>query len=126
MVDTPRIAAWSLALRFGLELTALVGLGVGAWGLFGGVLRWVAAAVFMVGAAGVWGTFNVAGDPSRSGAAPVAVSGLGRLAVEASVLGAGAVGLVVGAGPVVGGVFIVLVVFHYVASVGRVKWLLGA
>lgn len=70
------------------------------------------------------GVFNVPGDPSRSGRAPVVVHGLVRLAIELAILGLGTWGLWT-ASPLLGGVVAVLVVFHYVVSWRRVTWLLG-
>lgn len=37
----PEMAGWNLALRFGLEVVALVGLAVGAWHLTSGGVRWL-------------------------------------------------------------------------------------
>ncbi len=41
-MNPPTMAGWNLALRFGLELGALVGLGYGAWKLAPGLTRWPA------------------------------------------------------------------------------------
>lgn len=117
--------AWNLALRFVLELAALVGIAVAAWSLTDGAWRWVISALAVAVAATVWGTFNVVGDPSRSGRAPVAVSGVQRLAVEFLVLGLGVVGLLVIA-PRFGVASAIAVVIHYGASWPRVSWLVRA
>jgi hypothetical protein len=118
------MAGWNLALRFVLELGALAGLAIAAWKLTSGPLRWVAAVAVLVAAAALWGVFNVLDDPSRSGAAPVEVSGWIRLAIEMLVLGGGAAALVIAGRPYLGIAFTVLVAAHYLASWSRVEWLL--
>jgi len=61
----------SLALRFLLELAALIALG-----LWGAHQAGIALALALPAtAAALWGIFAVPGDPSRSGKAPVPVSG---------------------------------------------------
>lgn len=120
----PVMAPWNLALRFGLELAALAGLALAAWSVTSGSLRWVAVVAVPVGAAAAWGVFNVLDDPSRSGAAPIQVSGSTRLAIELLILGAAAAAFAVAGHPVVGVGFAVLVTAHYLASRDRIDWLL--
>lgn len=122
----PTMAGWNLALRFGLELGALTGLAVAAWKLAPGQLRWATVIAAPVVAATAWGVFNVVNDPSRSGAAPVEVSGWTRLALELLVLGGGAAALIIAGRPEIGTVFAVLIVAHYLASWSRVEWLIQA
>lgn len=122
----PTMAGWNLALRFGLELGALAGLAVAAWQLSSGATRWVAVAVVPVLAAVVWGVFNVLDDPSRSGAAPVEVSGWTRLAIELLILGGGAAALAMASRPSVAAVFATLIVLQYAASWSRIEWLIEA
>ena len=119
------MAGWNLALRFGLEMAALVGIAMGAWGLAPGSTRWPAVVVVPLLAAAAWGTFNVVDDPSRSGEAPVEVGGTVRLAIEVAILGAGAVGFVVAGHIVVAVVFAALPAIHYAASSARLAWLLA-
>ena len=76
VVNPPTMAAWNLGLRFGLELAALAGFGIAAWRLADGAWRWAAAIGVPLAAAVFWGVFNVPGDPSRSGEAPVVVPGV--------------------------------------------------
>ena len=120
----PAMAGWNLGLRFALEMAALVGIVLGGRELIDGAAGQVAGVVAAIAAAAAWGTFNVPGDPSRSGRAPVAVPGLVRLCVELDVLALGAAGLVFVA-PAVGVSFVVLVTLHYVASAERVRWLVA-
>jgi len=120
------MVGWNLALRFGLELGALAGLGAAAWQLSSGATRWVAVAVVPIVAAVVWGVFNVLDDPSRSGAAPVEVSGWIRLAIELLILGGGAAALATASRPSVAAVFTALIVLQYTTSWSRVEWLIEA
>ncbi|HEX4448679.1 MAG TPA: YrdB family protein, partial [Polyangiaceae bacterium] len=87
--DPPTIAPWLLHIRFGLEVGALIALGAGARHLVGhgppGWVAWVAAVAVPLGVAALWGTFAVPRDPSRSGKAPVPVSGALRIALEMAV-----------------------------------------
>jgi hypothetical protein len=121
----PEMAGWNLALRFALEMGALIGLGVAAWDSTNGPVRWIAAIAVPLVAAALWGTFNVRNDPSRSGEAPVEVAGWFRLAIELVILGCGAVAIGVVAGPVAGIGFAVLVLVHYAASWSRIQWLMS-
>lgn len=103
----------------------LVAVGVVAWTELDGAARWVGVIGGPLALMTVWGTFNVPGDPSRGGGAPVSVSGRTRLVIESAFFAIGAAALGVGTGtvwPVV--VFVVLVVGHYVLSLDRVGWLL--
>jgi len=117
--------AWNLALRLGLEVGALVGLGLAAWNQTDGAARWAAVVATPLAGAGLWGTFNVLDDPSRSGEAPVEVAGWVRLAVEASVLGGGWIAYGIAGYPAIGATFAGLTVLHYAVSRARVRWLLN-
>lgn len=123
--DPPRMAAWNLALRFGIEVAALVGIARLGWVLTTGPLRWVAMIGLSVAAATIWGTLNVPDDPSRSGAAPVEVSGSVRLAVELFVLGGGCVAFALVGHIGVALVLAFLIIVHYVSSRRRIVWLLN-
>jgi len=117
---------WNLGLRLGLEIGALIGLGVGAWTLTEGVARWIAVIAAPLIAAALWGTFNVRDDPSRSGEAPVEVAGPVRLAVELVVLIGGWIGYVIAGYPAIGVAFAVLTAVHYVVARARVHWLVSS
>lgn len=75
-------------------------------------------------AAVAWVVFNVIGDPSRSGAAPIEVPGWTRLAIELAILAAGAVAFAIAGRLVVALVDAALIVFHYALSWPRIRWLL--
>ena len=114
----------NLALRFMLELAALGGFCLLVWNSFGGRLRIVLMLLVVGGVMIVWGFFAVPGDPSRSGGAPVPISGFVRLALELTILLGGAyayyrVGFSLPA------IFLsLLILVHYVISGERIAWLL--
>ena len=113
------------ALRFLLEIAALVAMGFWGWSLAEGFVSIVPAVVIPIVTAALWGTIAVPDDPSRSGNAPVPVPGVVRLALEFAVFGLG-IWSVYALGYLIGSViFAVVVVVHYVVSYGRVRWLLS-
>ena len=113
----------NLAIRFLLEISALLAAGVWGWRQSDGWLRFVLALGIPIILAAVWGTFAVPNDPSRSGAAPIAVHGILRLAIELAIfafavwglydLGYARLGLIVG----------IITALHYVVSHDRILWL---
>lgn len=125
-MNPPTMAGWNLALRFGLELAALTGLGLAAWTLASGPVRWAAVIVVPVAAAAVWGVFNVLDDPSRSGNAPIEVGGWTRLVIEFAILGGGAAAVGLAGRIDLGIALAVMVALHYGASTSRLEWLTNA
>ncbi|MCH1435296.1 MAG: YrdB family protein [Acidimicrobiales bacterium] len=123
-MQPPTMPGWNLTLRFGLEVAALLGIGIAAWQVTDGPVRWAAVVAAPLAAASVWGVFNVPADPSRSGEAPVVVPGVLRLGLEMGVLGAGGAGFLVGGLRLVALVFVLLVLVHYSLSASRIRWLL--
>jgi hypothetical protein len=119
----PTMAGWNLALRFGLEVAAFAGIGMAAWNYSSGPVKWAAVVLAPLAVAIVWGVFNVLNDPSRSGAAPIEVSGWTRLTIELIVLGGGATAVALAGRRDVGIMLAVLIVAHYAASWSRVEWL---
>ena len=76
----------NLGLRFLLELAALTALGVWGWQYGNGTwLRFILAIGLPIIMATIWGIFNVPNDHSRSGAAPIVVPGIIRLAIELAI-----------------------------------------
>ena len=116
----------NLAIRFLLELAALVAMGLWGRQRSEGVFRFLTALAVPIIAAAVWGTFAVPHDPSRSGSAPVAVSGALRLGIEAMFFAGGVGSLFATGSPTMGSVFAIADVIHYAASYDRVAWLLRA
>ena len=124
-MNPPEMRPWNLALRLGLEVGALTGLGVAAWNQTNGAIRWGAVIAAPLIAATLWGTFNVVDDPSRSGEAPVEVPGPVRLGVELLVLGGGWVAYGIAGQPMIGAAFAALTVLHYTVARARVRWLIS-
>lgn len=114
----------NLAFRFVLEMAAFVALAVGGYAIGSGVISWIFAIGLPVAAMAAWGTFNVPGDRSRSGEAPVPVPGVVRLIVEIDVFGV-AVIVVWFANPTFAIALLAGVIIHYALSIDRIKWLLA-
>lgn len=114
----------NLALRFMLELAALVSMGMWGWRMGDGWVRFVFAGAIPLVAAAVWGTFAVPEDASRSGSAPIAVPGLARLVLELAILGFGVWTLGQAGFSRSSWVLGAIVVAHYAVSYERITWLL--
>lgn len=113
----------NLTLRFLLELAALFAFGLWAWRANAGPLKWLLVIGLPVLAACAWTVLAVPEDPSRSGAAPVPIPGLMRLALEA-VFFAAAVLCLRGVGWNAWGTGLAVVtILHYLASYDRLTWL---
>jgi hypothetical protein len=119
----PRMHPADLGLRLAVEVGALAGTWWSVAHLVGGPAGAVAGAVAAVLAASAWVTFATLDDPSRSGRAPVPVSGRTRLLLEAVVLLGPVAGLLVtdqaGAGLVLGAA----VALHQVTGRARLRWM---
>lgn len=98
---------------------------MGAWGWRVGTswLGWTLAVALPLGAAVMWGTFAVPGDPSRSGGAPVPVSGVLRLCLEFCFFAVAVVCLRSLGWGRAGAALALVVVLHYLASYDRMLWL---
>jgi hypothetical protein len=114
----------NLTVRFLLEMAALVSFGMLAYKNIAGSLRIPSTIVFPLLAAVFWGLFNVPGDPSRSGAAPVPVSGMLRLAIEALIFALATWGFIQSQGIKFGLVYLFVIIIHYALSYDRIIWLL--
>ena len=77
----------NLILRFFLEITGLVVLGIWGWKLGTGWFPYLLAVGMPVLIASIWGIFAVRGDPSRSGMTIIAVPGWLRLIIEVILFG---------------------------------------
>lgn len=111
----------NLALRFVLELVALVGLGFLGWTLGDDGWRLVPAIAIPVLAAAAWGTFRIPNDP---GPAPVVVPGPVRLALEVAVFAGGVAGFAAAGHTNVALVVGTVIAGHYIVSYDRVLRLL--
>jgi hypothetical protein len=115
----------NLMIRFILELLALISVGFWAWKSFDGLLQYILGIGLPILMTIMWGTFAVPDDPSRSGKAPIPVSGLFRLLLEFMFFA-----LAVWAlydlkqdklSYMLGGI----VIIHYLISYDRISWLLS-
>ena len=111
----------NLALRFFLELAALYCMGFWGWTQHTGVLRYLLAIGLPLLAAVIWGVFRV---PNDGGAPRVRVSGVVRFLIEIAFFGFATWGLFDAGATRAGWIFGGLILFHYIISYDRVKWLL--
>ena len=114
----------NLALRFFLELAAFGGFAVLAWRSVEGLWRYLAVIAVLALLMALWGVFAVPDDPSRSGNAPVPVSGYIRLGLELAVLLGGGIAFYLASYNFAGISMIILVAIHYALSGERISWLL--
>ena len=114
----------NLALRFLLEIAALVAIGYWGFSLNAGIWRIIIGLGGPLLAAALWGTFAVPEDPSRSGKAPVPVPGILRLVLELALFGFAAWALYDAGSPVPALILFIITVIHYVLSYDRVAWLI--
>lgn len=111
------------ALRFLLEVAALVALGYAGWSLVEDTLASVVLAVALpLVAAAVWGIFRVDGDPNL---APVPVHGLVRLSIEVDFFAVAVIMLALVGAWTAAGILAALVVLHYAWGWRRVRWLIN-
>lgn len=114
----------NLAVRFILEVIALVSLGIWGWKFSDQWFHYLLAMGIPVALAIVWGTFNVPDDPSRSGGAPVVVPGLVRLVIEIGIFSVTVWALYDIGYTKFSFILMVAVLIHYVVSYERIMWLL--
>lgn len=115
----------NLAVRFLLEIAALVGMGYWGWTQNDGLWRWVLAIGVPIGAAVLWGTFAVPDDPSRSGNAPVPIPGILRLFLELLFFALATFLLIASQLISVSVTFAIITIIHYAISYDRILWLLN-
>lgn len=119
------VAAANLALRFILEICVLVAVVVAALTVLEGGWSVVVAVLAPLALVTIWGVFNVPGDPSRSGNAPVPVPGVVRLGIEVLYFAGGVFAAYWALSAAVAVAFAVAVVAHYLWAMSRVRWLLS-
>jgi len=113
----------NLALRFLLELTAIITFGAWGYSLSEGGLRFIYALFFVIVFAALWGVFAVKGDPSRSGKTVVHTPGLLRLILELALFGAASWMLFHLGYSLPAWIFSGLLAAHYLSSYDRIAWL---
>jgi hypothetical protein len=115
----------NLAIRFLLELAALLAMGVWGWQQGAGWLRFVLAISIPLIAALLWGIFAVPHDPSRSGKAPIPIPGLTRLALELAIFAFATWALYTAGATALSWILGMAVAIHYVISYDRIRWLIA-
>jgi hypothetical protein len=115
----------NLALRFLLEMAALVSAGIWGWNQSDAWVQYVLAIGIPIILAIIWGTFAVPGDPSRSGKTLIATPGVLRLLIELSVFAFASWSLYDTGFNKVSLVFSAIVLIHYILSYDRIKWLMA-
>lgn len=113
----------NLALRFILEITALICIGIWGWNKSDGILKYVLAIGLPVLFAAIWGIFAVPGDPSRSGQTVIVTPGVIRLVIELGIFAAATWALYDQGNQKFSYVFGAVVIIHYIISYDRVGWL---
>lgn len=114
----------NLGFRFLLEMVALVNYGYWGWNFSNSALRYLLVLVLPLVAAIIWGTFTVLDDPSRSGKAPVPISGILRLILEIVFFILAAYALFSSGKESLTWIFAGAVLVHYLLSYDRIIWLI--
>jgi hypothetical protein len=113
----------NLALRFLLEMLALLAMAYWGWTQHDGLFRFIWAIGLPLLSAVIWGTFAVPDDRSRSGKAPVPVPGIVRLLLELAFFALATWSIFASGLQTVGYLFGIVVVIHYLLSYDRIAWL---
>ena len=114
----------NLLFRFVLEILVLVTVAVWCWNAWEGWIGFVSAFAIPFALALIWGGFTVPDDPSRSGTAPIPISGSVRLLIELSIFSfalwclydLGRLRLCL--------IFGLMILGHYLFSLDRMRWLI--
>jgi hypothetical protein len=114
----------NLAVRFLLEIAALVALGYWGFGQHTGIWRVVLGIGLPVIAAAAWGILAVPGDRSRSGNALVPVPGWVRLVLELALFVLAAWAMYDAGSPALAWILAGIATIHYAVSYDRIAWLL--
>lgn len=118
-----RMNPLNLALRFVLEIAALVAMGLWGWSTGEGALAYALVVAVPLVAIAAWGTFAVPGDPSRGKDGLVRVPGLVRLAIELAFFGFAVFALHDLARHAIALGLALATLLHYALSFRRIAWL---
>jgi xanthosine utilization system XapX-like protein len=110
----------NLALRFLLEIAALVILGIWGWQRGDGWLRYILALGIPILVAILWATFRVPNDP---GSAPIAIPGVLRLLFELALFAFVVWALVDLQKLTFAWILGLILVLHYAVSYDRIIWM---
>ncbi|MBC8376470.1 MAG: YrdB family protein [FCB group bacterium] len=115
----------NLAFRFLLEISALISFGLWGWKLSESGWRYLLVLIVPIMFAIAWGVFNVPEDPSRSGNAPIIVSGAVRLVLELAFFTLASLALFQLGYQNLWWILGSAVILHYLISYDRIMWLLA-
>ena len=114
----------NLALRFLLEVTAIVAFGFSGYRLADNWTRIIWAIALPLVFTTIWGVFAVPNDPSRSGKTVVPTPGIVRLLIELALFSI-AIWMIIDLGYTLAGwIFGAIAFLHYLISYDRITWLL--
>ena len=113
----------NLAVRFFLEIAALIAIGYWGWVQHTGMLRYVLVIVLPLLAGFLWETFRVPEDASANRKAPVPVAGWLRLLLELAFFGFATWGLFNAGAMLSAWIFGGVALIHYIVSYDRIAWL---
>jgi hypothetical protein len=114
----------NLAIRFILEVIAIITFGIWGFGLSDSWSRILLAILFPLVFALLWGVFAVPNDPSRSGKTVVATPGIIRLFLELALFGSSIWMQLDLQHPKLALIIWIALVLHYIFSYDRIIWLL--
>jgi membrane protein YdbS with pleckstrin-like domain len=115
----------NLAVRFVLEVLALMAAGHWGWKQAEGTISYLLVILIPFGLGILWNVFAVPGDPSRSGKAPVPVPGYIRLILELLIFAFACWMLYDLEKSILSLSFGIIVTIHYLISYDRIQWLLS-
>ena len=114
----------NLAIRFLLEIAALIAIGYWGWMQHTGILRYILVIVLPVLATSLWGTFRTPEDASANRKAPVPIAGPLRLLLELAFFGFATWGLLNAGARLSALIFGGATLVHYLVSYDRIAWLM--
>lgn len=115
----------NLAVRFLLEMSALVSVGVWGWKYSDGWLQYILSIGMPIILAAIWGIFAVPGDPSRSGKTLIETPGILRIAIEIGIFSFATWSIYEIGSNKISIAFGTIVLIHYIISYDRIKWLMS-
>lgn len=114
----------NLMVRFLMEVAAIAALGIWGWKQGTDWDRFLWAILLPILFMTVWGVFAVPGDPSRSGSAPIPISGRTRLLLELGIFCCAAWAIYDTGFLKIALVYSIICLLHYIVSYDRILWLL--
>jgi len=114
----------NLAVRFLLEIAALIAMGYWGWTQHAGALRFALGLGGPLLAAVLWAILRVPNEPGAPGHATVPVPGWLRLLLELALFTFAAWGLFASGATTAGTIFAIVALLHYAVSYDRVWWLI--